>query len=195
MVRQRLSEEERRHQIQNAAKDVILEKGYENTRMEDIIERSGMSTGGVYHYYKSVYDIFYDIMSEGLDYGEKRNFSNLDKNINTFVEYQLEKIFDDNEYKVLFSILLQGIERNEDLRKMYTELNSKYENKIKTNFEESAISKSILEDEFLVLFVHSLILGYESFTSLGSKELFKKNKEFIKKVIVSYLKIKEEEEE
>ncbi len=195
MVRQRLSEEERRHQIQNAAKDVILEKGYENTRMEDIIEKSGMSTGGVYHYYKSVYDIFYDIMSEGLDYGEKRNFSNLDKNINTFVEYQLEKIFDDNEYKVLFSILLQGIERNEDLRKMYMELNSKYENKIKTNFEESAISKSILEDEFLVLFVHSLILGYESFTSLGSKELFKKNKEFIKKVIVSYLKIKEEEEE
>ena len=111
LVRKRLSKTERKHQIQEAAKGIILEKGYENTTMDEVIEKSGMSTGGVYHYYKSVYEIFYDIMSEGLDYGEERSFLNSENSIQTFVEYQLAKIYDDNEYKSLFSILLQGIAR------------------------------------------------------------------------------------
>ena len=84
MTRQRLPKEERKHQIQEAAKGIILEKGYENTTMDEVIEKSGMSTGGVYHYYKSVYEIFYDIMAEGLDYGDKR-LVNVNKNINSFV--------------------------------------------------------------------------------------------------------------
>jgi len=70
----RLSKDEREKQIQNAAKKVILEKGFFNTTMDDVIVCSGMSVGGVYHYYKSIYEIFYDIMSQGLDYGEERNF-------------------------------------------------------------------------------------------------------------------------
>ena len=53
MVRKRLSKPERKHQIQEAAKGIILEKGYENTTMDEVIEKSGLSTGGVYHYYKS----------------------------------------------------------------------------------------------------------------------------------------------
>ena len=46
----------------------------------------------------------------------------------------------------------------------------------------------MLDDEFLVFFVHSLMLGYESFASLGSKKVFKDNKGFIKEIIISYLK-------
>ena len=103
----RLSKEERERQIQEAAKGIILEKGYENATMDDVIEKSGMSTGGVYHYYKSLYEIFYDIMFNGLNYGERRNLSGADKNVQTLVEYHLSKIYDDNEYKSLFAILLQ----------------------------------------------------------------------------------------
>ena len=113
----RLSKDEREKQIQNAAKKVILEKGFFNTTMDDVIVCSGMSVGGVYHYYKSIYEIFYDIMSQGLDYGEERNFLKTGEkhNLETFVDFMLDKIFDDNEYKELFTILLEGIARDQEL--------------------------------------------------------------------------------
>ncbi|MDU5100591.1 MAG: TetR/AcrR family transcriptional regulator, partial [Peptoniphilus grossensis] len=46
---------------------------------------------------------------------------------------------------------------------------------------------SIFEDEFLVTFVNTLILGYES---LNQKEIFIENKETIKKMLEEYLKNK-----
>ena len=179
----RLSKEERERQIQEAAKGIILEKGYENATMDDVIEKSGMSTGGVYHYYKSLYEIFYDIMFNGLNYGERRNLSGADKNVQTLVEYHLSKIYDDNEYKSLFAILLQGVARNEELRKMYVELNSIYEEKLYSDFEKSEVSKRMLGDKFLLFLIHSLILGYETFEPLGSKKVFNENEDFILKKI------------
>ena len=61
----RLSKDVRKSQIQHAAKEIILKKGFFNTTMDDVIVCSGMSVGGVYHYYKNVYEIFYDTMSQG----------------------------------------------------------------------------------------------------------------------------------
>lgn len=186
-MRKRLSKEERKLQIQKAAKKVLLENGYENTTMENIISETGMSIGGVYHYYKSVFDIFYDIMLEGLDYGKHRNFENPEKDLNIFIDYQMAKIFDDNEYKSLFAMLLKGIDYNDELREMYLKLNDKYKEILCKNFERSSVPIEILDDSFLIFFVHSLIMGNESFVSLGSKEVFKENKEIVKKMIVLYL--------
>ena len=39
--------------IIDAAMKLFLEKGYENTTMQDIVEASGMSKGAIYHYFKS----------------------------------------------------------------------------------------------------------------------------------------------
>ena len=52
----RLSEKERKIQICNAAKDVFLKKGFSRSNMEDVIEASGISKGGVYNYYKNLCD-------------------------------------------------------------------------------------------------------------------------------------------
>ena len=112
----RLSKEERERQIQEAAKGIILEKGYENATMDDVIEKSGMSTGGVYHYYKI------------------------------------------------------------------------YEEKLYSDFEKSEVSKRMLGDKFLLFLIHSLILGYETFEPLGSKKVFNENEDFIREVIILYLK-------
>ena len=65
MSGKRLSKDAREKQIQNAAKEIFLKKGFFNTTMDDVILCSGMSVGGVYHYYKNIYEIFYDIMSRG----------------------------------------------------------------------------------------------------------------------------------
>lgn len=64
----RLSEQERKKEIMEAASKVISEKGLVNTTMEDIIAATTMSKGGVYHYYGSVVEIFKDIMIKGNDY-------------------------------------------------------------------------------------------------------------------------------
>ncbi|MFR4778653.1 MAG: hypothetical protein ACLT9Z_07840, partial [Finegoldia magna] len=86
------------------------------------------------------------------------------------------------------SILLKGNARNEELRNIYMELNLKNADKLHDDFKNSDVSSCLLDDEFLVFFVHSLMLGYESFASLGSKKVFKDNKGFIKEIIISYLK-------
>lgn len=193
MVRQRLSKLERKKHIQHIAKDIILHKGFENTTMKDIVDATNMSTGGVYHYYKSVSQIFYDIMSEGLDYADNRNFFDTKNDINKFISFQLEKIYDDNEYKSLFAILLQGISKNEELKHMYLELNNKYISIMHSKF--ATLDKRILDNKFLVLLIHSLVLGYESFDVLGSKQVFKDNKNFIRQVIISYLNSLTDKEE
>ncbi|MBN9643817.1 TetR/AcrR family transcriptional regulator [Corynebacterium mendelii] len=190
MTRRRLSKEERRSQIQRAAADIILEKGYEATTMDDVIEKTGMSTGGVYHYYKNVHDIFFDIMSEGLDYAEHRSFGNEPKNAGTFINYQMEKIYDDNEYKELFSILLQGLGRNAELRAMYQKLNRKYGSIVHSGLGGSGIAPELLEDRFLVFFVHSLMLGYQAFAPLGAKEEFNDNKDIVEKMLTVYVEEK-----
>lgn len=50
---ERKSKEERIDDIVNAAMDVFLEKGYENTTMETIAQKAGVSKGGLYHHFKS----------------------------------------------------------------------------------------------------------------------------------------------
>jgi AcrR family transcriptional regulator len=47
------SKEKRINDITNAAIDVFLEKGYENTTMEAIAQRAGISKGGLYHHFQS----------------------------------------------------------------------------------------------------------------------------------------------
>ncbi|MGF7118828.1 TetR/AcrR family transcriptional regulator [Methanobacterium oryzae] len=47
------SKEKRINDITNAALEVFLKKGYENTTMEEIAKNAGLSKGGLYHYFKS----------------------------------------------------------------------------------------------------------------------------------------------
>ena len=68
MKRKRLLPQERKKEIKKAAARIFKEKGFSATTMEDVIAESGLSTGGVYHYYKNTADILYDIMEDGNQY-------------------------------------------------------------------------------------------------------------------------------
>ena len=46
-----------KNKILNAASMLFLEKGYEETTMQDIMERSGVSKGAIYHYFASKQEI------------------------------------------------------------------------------------------------------------------------------------------
>lgn len=191
MVRKRLSKGERKLQIQKAAKKVILERGYENTTMEEIISESGMSTGGVYHYYDSVADIFYDIMFEGIKYKKQKSVQDSrKKNAKYYGEFLVDRVLDDNKYKSLFSIFLKGIKHHEELREMYIDLEDKNNEMLHAVFKSADIVDEILEDRFLQILVNSLIIGFENFESIGSKELFKENRQILIEMFNLYLKNK-----
>lgn len=53
----------RRQQIFDAALTVCAEKGYFNTRVDDIAAQAGLSKGSVYHHFSSKRDLFLDLMA------------------------------------------------------------------------------------------------------------------------------------
>ena len=54
---------ERKEQILDAALVVIIQKGYENSRMDDIVATSNMSKGAIYWYYKSKKEVYLSLVN------------------------------------------------------------------------------------------------------------------------------------
>ena len=48
-------------QILDAALEVFVKKGYSETRMDDIVDKSGLSKGAIYHHYDSNKDLFLEL--------------------------------------------------------------------------------------------------------------------------------------
>ncbi|WP_010677393.1 TetR family transcriptional regulator [Bacillus timonensis] len=56
--------EERKNLILKAAKDVFIKKGFNATTIQDIINHSGVSRGGVYTYFKNTEDVFIELLKK-----------------------------------------------------------------------------------------------------------------------------------
>ena len=54
--------EDKKSQILDAAFSVFVEKGYSETTMDDIVQRSNMSKGAIYHYYSSKKELFLSLI-------------------------------------------------------------------------------------------------------------------------------------
>lgn len=54
--------EERKKIILNAAKEVFIKKGFHATTIQDIIDQSGISRGGVYTYFQNTEDVFLELL-------------------------------------------------------------------------------------------------------------------------------------
>lgn len=54
---------QRKAQILDAALAVIVQKGYENSRMDDIVASSNMSKGAIYWYYKSKKEVYLSLVN------------------------------------------------------------------------------------------------------------------------------------
>ena len=50
--------EKKKNQILDAAFAVFVERGYSETTMDDIVQKSNMSKGAIYHYYSSKKELF-----------------------------------------------------------------------------------------------------------------------------------------
>ena len=54
--------EDKKNQILDAAFSVFVEKGYSETTMDDIVHKSKMSKGAIYHYYNSKKQLFLSLI-------------------------------------------------------------------------------------------------------------------------------------
>ena len=182
--------EKRKLEILEAAKKCFLEKGFQNTTMEDVIEKVSLSKGGVYYYYGSTYEMIYDFMKLGIKYrGEKNKAIDTSKftSLDAITEMMMERIYDENEFKSIYAIFLKLQNEDKRLCEMFENLKETNTEILSSAFDPNDKLSSIFEDEFLVIFVNTLILGYES---LNQKEIFIENKETIKKMLEEYLKNK-----
>ena len=55
-------QEQRKKQILSAALQVLSEKGYEQSRMDDIVDQSELSKGAIYWYYKSKEEVYLSLV-------------------------------------------------------------------------------------------------------------------------------------
>jgi AcrR family transcriptional regulator len=56
--------EKRRYEILMAAEKVFIEKGFSGTTMTDIVTASGLSRGGLYHYFSNTDEVYQAILKE-----------------------------------------------------------------------------------------------------------------------------------
>ncbi len=54
---------QRKEQILDAALKVLVQKGYEQSRMDDVVQLSQLSKGAIYWYYKSKKEIYLDLIN------------------------------------------------------------------------------------------------------------------------------------
>ena len=182
--------EKRKLEILEAAMKCFLEKGFQNTTMEDVIEKVSLSKGGVYYHYGSTYEMIYDFMKSGIKYrGEKNKTIDTSKltTLDAITEMMMERIYDENEFKSIYAIFLKLQNEDKRLCEMFENLKETNTEILSSAFDPNDKLSSIFEDEFLVTFVNTLILGYES---LNQKEIFIENKKTIKKMLEGYLREK-----
>jgi len=63
----RVSEQDRRAEIYNAAAKIISEKGFDAMTMNDIAQAVGMTKAGIYHYIEGKQNMLFAIMNYGMD--------------------------------------------------------------------------------------------------------------------------------
>ncbi|MDO5732741.1 MAG: helix-turn-helix domain-containing protein [Eubacteriales bacterium] len=164
MVR-RLSAEDRKREIREAARQVFLEKSYVRTTMEDIAERAGLSKGGLYRHYASKVEILHDLMEEGTDYRsdvvnrfleECQGLSFVDM----IVETLMRKLFDENPYKQLYAMFLIEAEHCEELRVLRDRVMAEGTRHTRTLLEERGYPNlSFMFSPGFVEFVNSTIVS------------------------------------
>ena len=100
----------RKDQIMNAAQVVVASKGYDQARMDDIVEKAQLSKGAIYWYYKSKKDIYLSL----IDYW----FNEYSEGVLKSLE---DKDSSSEQLKSLFEYFVDQFDQNPDTFKIMVE--------------------------------------------------------------------------
>ena len=180
----KMEADERKKQIRQAAMKVFLDKGFRNTVMNDIMEATGLSRGGLYHHYGSIYEILYDIMVEGNKYREKIIYDEMNKTSQDFSEVLseiiLEKMLYQSDYVSIYAMFLQELNHDDKLKDLYEKLKKSSSDIILMLFDEDVRGELSEAIELITDLINTFILGCEV---LNARENFVNNKLVLKKMI------------
>ena len=124
-------QDQRKNQILKAALFVIVEKGYERSRMDDIVQSSKLSKGAIYWYYKSKKEVYLSLVDHWVKNYNSGFIENLEKH--STASAQLKGLFDyfinqfDKDpaaFKILvefWSLSGRDSDFNDKLQKVYSE--------------------------------------------------------------------------
>ncbi|MGB9812919.1 MAG: TetR/AcrR family transcriptional regulator [Thermovenabulum sp.] len=86
-------QEEKRSSILEAAASIFSNKGYPNTKMQDIAEKAGIGKGTIYQYFKSKKHLFRQVIKEGMNFylngikNEIKGYSDLKEILKVIVKF------------------------------------------------------------------------------------------------------------
>lgn len=184
IYKMKMEADERKKQIRQAAMKVFLDKGFRNTVMNDIMEATGLSRGGLYHHYGSTYEILYDIMVEGNKYREKIIYDEMNKTSQDFSEVLseiiLEKMLYQSDYVSIYVMFLQELNHDDKLKDLYEKLKKSSSDSILMLFDEDVRGELSEAIELITDLINTFILGCEV---LNARENFVNNKLVLKKMI------------
>ena len=180
----KMEADERKKQIRQAAMKVFLDKGFRNTVMNDIMEATGLSRGGLYHHYGSTYEILYDIMVEGNKYREKIIYDEMNKTSQDFSEVLseiiLEKMLYQSDYVSIYVMFLQELNHDDKLKDLYEKLKKSSSDSILMLFDKDVRGELREAIALITDLINTFILGCEV---LNARENFVNNKLALKKMI------------
>ena len=183
-MKRKMEADERKKQIRQAAMKVFLDKGFRNTVMNDIMETTGLSRGGLYHHYGSTYEILYDIMVEGNKYREKIIYDEMNKTSQDFSEVLseiiLEKMLYQSDFVSIYAMFLQELNHDDKLKDLYKKLKKSSSDSILMLFDEDVRGELSEAIELITDLINTFILGCEV---LNARENFVNNKLALKKMI------------
>ena len=185
----KMEADERKKQIRQAAIKVFLDKGFRNTVMNDIMEATGLSRGGLYHHYGSTYEILYDIMVEGnLNRRDIIQKSIYDEGLilspKLFSRMIIDKILADNDYVKLYVMFLCELKENDDLKELYVKIKKESIQAFKELF--STLFNELPSDETFEFMVNIINSGLMACEILNARENFIKNKKYLTEMIETY---------
>lgn len=188
-INQRMSHEDRKKEIRQAAMKVFLDKGFRNTIMNDIMEATGLSRGGLYHHYGSTYEILYDIMVEGnLNRRDIIQKSIYDEGLilspKLFSRMIIDKILADNDYVKLYVMFLCELKENDDLKELYVKIKKESIQAFKELF--STLFNELPSDDTFEFMINIMNSGLMACEILNTRENFVKNKKYLTEMIETY---------
>ncbi len=185
--RQRLSKEDRKTQICNAARTLFIEKGFENTTMKDIKEKTGISIGGLYYHYENIYDVLKDVIMSAENMKNRIFFEIKDEHSNMNIEDLIIAsciafLFDSSEYSSLYVHLLMAMKDNGALKTLYNDRKQKAKREFLNLLKK-------LEAEEYYFFSNDDFIDFFNITKIGNYYLKDENMlDDRKKIYLEFIK-------
>ena len=172
--------ETRKNEIIQVAEELFLEKGYEDTTVDDILQRTGLSKGGFYHHFKSKNEVFMSIIDKITDQSVQ-SIEELAKieGINAEQKFQ---IFSNKQFQLKMpkTKIIQCFYRERDVNPQFHKHNIMMWEKYVPAFKrivEQGISEGYMKVEYPEETVRMLFMAIASLYDLYGLELETKEQE------------------